>query len=370
MAQSVLDVFDNPLALTPKASPEDGHPQNSGTTHSEAINELTVHHDASAGAYLLDLPHQNPTKSYELLPYVMSTDRSAIASLRVPLLSNGTFLAALGVLSFSFSFPGTMWALDGFGPWSATGFRGVLAALIALSVLLVKQTPLPTRADLPALAIVAAGCAIGFPLLTTLALQTSSTAHSAVVIGALPMATATISAILTRRHFSKMFWAAAGTGAVTVIVFTLSQNHGQPTVADLYLFGALLVCAAGYAEGGRLSAHMPGWRVIAWGVVLAAPVNLIVSVLALPQEPVHFTAKALVGLTYIAAISQFGAFVLWYQGMGLIGVAKASQLQLAQPLFTLVWAVLLLGERFSPAVPFTTVVVLACIVVTQRARLP
>lgn len=298
----------------------------------------------------------------------MKTDSSAIAPARVSPLSNGTLFAALGVLSFSFSFPGTVWALDGFGPWSATGVRGVLAALIALAALLATRAPLPARADWPVLAVVAGGCAIGFPLLTTFALQTSSTAHSAVVIGALPMATAVISALLTRRHPSKLFWAAAGTGALTVIVFTLSQNHGPPTVADLYLFGALLVCAAGYAEGGRLSAHMPGWRVIAWGVVLAAPVNLVVSAWALTQEPVHLTTKALVGMAYIAAISQFGGFVVWYRGMGLIGVARASQLQLAQPLLTLVWAVLLLGEELSPAVPLTAVIVLACIVVTQRAR--
>ncbi|ETZ87922.1 hypothetical protein L829_1477 [Mycobacteroides abscessus MAB_030201_1075] len=35
---------------------------------------------------------------------------------------------------------------------------------------------------------------------------------------------------------------------------------------------------------------------------------------------------------------------------------------------TLIWAVLLLGERFSPAVPLTAAVVLTCIVITQRAR--
>lgn len=298
----------------------------------------------------------------------MSKDRSAIASPRVSPLSNGTLLAALGVLSFSFSFPGTVWALDGFGPWTATGLRGVLAAVLALAALLATRAPLPARGDWPALAVVAGGCAVGFPLLTTLALQTSSAAHSAVVIGALPMATATISAFLTRRRPSKVFWAAAGTGAVTVMAFTLSQSHGQPTVADLYLILALLVCAAGYAEGGRLSAHMPGWRVIAWGVVLAAPVNLIVSAWALPHEPVHLTAKALVGIAYIAGISQFGGFVVWYRGMSLIGVARASQLQLAQPLLTLVWAVLLLGEHVSLAAPLAAVIVVACIVVTQRAR--
>ncbi|MEV5309213.1 MULTISPECIES: DMT family transporter [unclassified Streptomyces] len=280
----------------------------------------------------------------------------------------GTLYAALGVVSFSFSFPGTVWALDGFGPWSAIGVRGVLAAVIALIALLVTRAPLPARADWPALAVVAGGCAIGFPLLTTLALQTSSTANSAIVIGALPMATAAFSAVLTRRRPSKVFWAAALTGGATVITFTLTQNHGTPTVADLYLFGALVVCAAGYAFGGRLSAHMPGWRVIAWGVVLAAPVNLAVSLWALPHEPVHLTGKALVGMAYIAAVSQFGGFVVWYKGMGLIGVARASQLQLAQPLLTLVWAVLLLGEEIGAAVPLTAVIVLTCIVVTQRAR--
>ncbi|WP_372499176.1 DMT family transporter [Streptomyces somaliensis] len=272
------------------------------------------------------------------------------------------------MVGFSFSFPGTVWALDGFGPWSAAGVRGLLAAALASAALLVTRAPLPARADRPALAVVAGGCAIGFPLLTTLALQTSSTAHSAVVIGALPMATAAVSALLTRRNPSKVFWAASGAGALAVVAFALSQNHGRPTVADLYLFGALLLCAAGYAYGGRLSAHMPGWRVIAWGVVLAAPVNLAVSAWALPHEPLHLTAKAVLGMAYIAGISQFGGFVVWYKGMGLIGVAKASQLQLAQPLLTLVWAVLLLGEHLSAAVPLTAVAVLTCIVVTQRAR--
>lgn len=277
-------------------------------------------------------------------------------------------LAALGVLSFSFSFPATVWALDGFGPWSATGLRGVLAAVLAVVALFATRARRPARADWPALAVVAGGCVIGFPLLTTLALQTASTADSAVIIGALPMTTAAISALITRRRPSRMFWAAAATGAVTVIAFSFSQNRGHLTLADLYLFAALLVCAAGYAYGGRLSAHMPGWRVIAWGIVLASLVNLALCAWAVPHEQFHVTAKAVVGLAYIAGISQFAGFVVWYKGMGLIGVAKASQLQLAQPLLTLAWSALLLGEHVSPAALITAVIVLVCIVATQRAR--
>ncbi|MEU4289965.1 hypothetical protein AB0E63_17230 [Kribbella sp. NPDC026596] len=54
--------------------------------------------------------------------------------------------------------------------------------------------------------------------------------------------------------------------------------------------------------------------------------------------------------------------------MGIIGVAKASQLQLAQPLLTLVWSVLLMNERLPITAPLTAVVVLLCIVATQRTR--
>ncbi|MFK5584368.1 DMT family transporter [Serinicoccus sp. LYQ131] len=281
---------------------------------------------------------------------------------------SGILLAGMGVLAFSFSFPGTVWALDGFGPWSAIGVRGVIAAILAAAGLLLMRGPVPARQDWAALGVVALGCAVGFPLLTTLALQTSSTAHSAVVIGALPMVTASISAWRTRKRYSALFWVAAGLGALAVITFTLTQNHGRPTLADLYLFGALVLCAAGYAEGGRLSAHMAGWRVIAWGVLLATPINLAVAAWALTVEPLHLTPTAVGGMLYIACVSQFLGFVLWYRGMGVIGVARASQLQLAQPLLTLLWAVLLMGETLPAAVPLTAVAVLGCIVATQRAR--
>ncbi len=82
----------------------------------------------------------------------------------------------------------------------------------------------------------------------------------------------------------------------------------------------------------------------------------------------EFGGKALAGLAYTAVVSQFGGFVVWYRGMAAIGVPRASQLQLAQPLLTLIWSVLLLGEVLPAAAPVTAVVVLLCIALTQRAR--
>ncbi|ARP69365.1 hypothetical protein LK07_05840 [Streptomyces pluripotens] len=58
----------------------------------------------------------------------------------------------------------------------------------------------------------------------------------------------------------------------------------------------------------------------------------------------------------------------WYRGTALTAVPRASQLQLAQPLLTLVWSALLLGEHFTAAAPWTAVAVLVCTAVTQRSR--
>ena len=280
----------------------------------------------------------------------------------------GTLQAALGVVAFSLTFPATAWGLEGFGPWSLVAVRCVLAGLIAGGCLLALRVPLPARRHRTGLAVVAAGVVVGFPLLSTLALRTSTTAHAAVVVGLLPLTTALLSALRVGTRPSRTFWAAALVGACAVMAFTVQQSGGALTTADLYLFAALLVCAAGYTEGGRLARVMPGWQVIGWALVFCLPLTVPGAALALAHEPVRPTAHSVTGLLWVAAGSQFLGLVVWYRGMAAIGIPKASQLQLAQPLLTLVWSVLLLGEHLTVAAPLTAAAVLVCIAVTQRAR--
>ncbi|MEU6893857.1 DMT family transporter [Streptomyces sp. NPDC046557] len=280
----------------------------------------------------------------------------------------GTALAALGVTMFSLTFPGTAWGLESFGPWSLVALRGVLAALVAGGLLLALRVPPPAREHWSGLLVVAAGVVVGFPLLTTLALRTSTTSHAAVVVGLLPLTTAVVSSLRTGARPSGRFWAAAVAGALVVLGFTLGQSGGSVSAGDLYLFGALLVCAAGYTEGGRLARVLPGWQVIGWALVLCLPVGLVGSAVGLAHEPVHPTWHGVAGLVWVAAGSSFFGLYVWYRGMAEIGAVRASQLQLAQPLLTLVWSVALLGERLSPAAPVAAGAVLICIAVTQRVK--
>ncbi|HZG04411.1 MAG TPA: DMT family transporter [Streptomyces sp.] len=282
--------------------------------------------------------------------------------------TKGIALAALGVAAFSLTFPATVWGLEGLGPWTVTSARVALSALLAGVALALARVPVPARRHWPGLAVVAGGCVLGFPLLTTLALQTSSTAHAAVVVGLLPMTTAVYAVLRTGSRPSPAFWAAAVAGAAVVVAFTLRESGGALSTGDLFLFAALLVCAAGYGEGGRLAREMPGWHVISWALVLCLPLSVVGTAVAVSAEPVRLTAHAVAGLLWLAVGSQFLGLVVWYRGLARAGVARASQLQLAQPLLTLVWAVVLLGEDLSPAAPLTALAVLVCIAVTQRAR--
>ncbi|MER7517563.1 DMT family transporter [Streptomyces sp. NPDC126499] len=337
--------------------------QNSATTPS-TIAVAPLGDAASADGEAVATGPAGPTGAGATAP----TDPAGADATGPAAARRGTLLAALGVVSFSLTFPSTAWGLESFGPWSLVAVRSVLAALIAGAFLLAGRVPLPEQRHWAGLAVVAGGVVVGFPLLTTLALQTSTTSHAAVVVGLLPLTTATFAAIRTGRRPSRTFWIAAVSGAVVVLAFTLQQSGGALSTGDLYLFGALLVCAAGYTEGGRLARLMPGWHVIGWALVFCLPLMTVGSAVALAYEPVHLTAHGIAGLLWVAAGSTFFGLYVWYRGMAAIGIPRASQLQLAQPLLTLFWSVTVLGEELAPAAPLAAVAVLVCIAVTQRAK--
>jgi len=276
--------------------------------------------------------------------------------------------AALGVLAFSFTFPATTLAERGFDAYLVGAGRSVIAAVVAAVCLWAARAPFPTRDRWPGLIAVAIGCGIGFGLLSALALRHTSSSHAAVVVGLLPAATAIVAVIRVGDRPGPVFWAASAAGTAVVVAYAISRGSGTLHSADVLLLAALIVAAVGYAEGGRLARGMPGWQVIAWGVLLALPVSLPITVVALARHPpAHLGASAVAGFAYVGIVSMFLGFFAWYRGLAEAGVAKASQLQLAQPLLTIVWSALLLGDHLDHIALLTAVIVAACVLVTQRS---
>ncbi|WP_433253995.1 DMT family transporter [Streptosporangium sp. CA-135522] len=282
----------------------------------------------------------------------------------------GSALAALGVLSFSGSFPATVFAMEGFDPYLVAIGRAAVAAVAALICLMAARVPLlPPRSQLRSYLVIAVGVVFGFPLFSGLALDAGASAsHAAVVTGLLPAATAACAVLRGGERPRPLFWVACGLGAVAITAFTLSRGGGHATGADLLLVGALLSAAVGYTEGGRLARETPGWRVISYALVVAAPLTVPVTVALALATDVRPSAVSLAGFAYVGLVSMFLGFIPWYAGLAAGGIARAGQTQLAQPLLTLLWAWLLLGERFGPATVAAALAVLVCVAMTQRAR--
>jgi drug/metabolite transporter (DMT)-like permease len=277
-------------------------------------------------------------------------------------------LGLLGVLGFSFTLPATRVAVDGLDATFVGVGRAAVAALPAAALLVWWGERLPSRAARGRLALVVLGVVVGFPLLTALALRDVTAAHSAVIVGLTPAATAVAAVWRAGEHPSAGFWLASVAGLAAVLTFAASQGAGLPSTADLLVLGAVALVAMGYAEGAVLARDMGGSRVICWALVLALPITVPVGLAGALAGGVDAPADAWLGFAYVALISMFLAFFAWYAGLARGGVAKIGQVQLVQPLLTLVWAAALLGEEVGPATILAALAVVASVVATQRTR--
>lgn len=272
----------------------------------------------------------------------------------------------IGVLIFSGSLPATRIAVGGFTPLFLTSARAVIAALLGAALLLILRQKRPARGDFGPLAIVATGVVVGFPLLTALALQHITSAHSIVFIGLLPLATAIFGVWRGGERPRPAFWLFSVAGSVSVAGFALSQSDGASVAGDLLMVAAILLCGLGYAEGATLSRRVGGWQVISWALVLASPAMAILALATLPGSWSGIGPPAWAGFAYVSVFSMLVGFVFWYRGLALGGIAGVGQLQLLQPFFGLALAGLLLHEPVAPAMIAVTALVLLCVAGAKR----
>jgi len=278
----------------------------------------------------------------------------------------GALLGLAGVVLFSFSFPATKLALRGFDPWFISFGRAVLAAALAAPTLWLRRARLPTRAQWVRLAVVAAGVVVGFPIMSSIALQHTGSAHGAIVVALLPAGTAIAADLRAGERPGPVFWLAAVAGVAVVTAFAIDQAGGSVSAADGLLFASVWVCGIGYAEGGAVSRDIGAVETISWALVLSLPATVPVALLTMPAATP--SAAAVFGFVYVGAFSMFLGFLVWYAGLARGGVARIGQLQLFQPLITVGWSALVLGEAIGWTVFAAGLGVIACVAVTQRAR--
>jgi drug/metabolite transporter (DMT)-like permease len=135
---------------------------------------------------------------------------------------------------------------------------------------------------------------------------------------------------------------------------------------DLALFGAIVLAALGYAEGGRLARELGGWQVISWALVLGAPIAVLPAIILSTKHNLDVPLSAWLGFAYVTLISQLLAFFAWYQGLALGGIAKVGQLQLLMPFFALLGAHFMLQEAIPGYFIVFAVAIIFMVAVNRR----
>ncbi len=267
-------------------------------------------------------------------------------------ISRGLWLGLLGILIFSITLPVTRLAVGTAdepqmsGVFIAMG-RAAVAAVLSGMFLLATKAPLPGRKDWWPLVVIAGGVVFGFPLLTSIAMRYVEAMHASVIVGALPLATAAVGALLHRQRPSPGFWLCAAIGSALVVAFALLRSGSAmlASPADLLLLGGVLCAALGYGYGARLSHQMQAEHVICWALVISLPLTLPMTLLSWPAVPIKATAWW--ALAYLSVFSMWLGFFAWYRGLAMGGTVRVSQVQLVQPFLSMLFAVPLLGESLD-----------------------
>jgi drug/metabolite transporter (DMT)-like permease len=282
----------------------------------------------------------------------------------------GLVLGFIGMCLFAGTLPATRLAVRGLDPLFLTAARATIAGSTGLLVLIVTRRPALPRTLWPEMFAGGFCTVLAFPLFAALAMMTVPAGHGGVVLGILPLATATAAAIFAHERPSRAFWIVGAVGAAIVLTFVFRRAGGVALSAgDLFLLGTVLAGAIGYTLSGRLAAKMPGWEVISWQVAMFLPLGALASFMLWPADLAGVPAASWAGLVYVGFISQYAAFFVFNAAMAIGGIARVGQIMLLQPFVILLLAVPVDGEPLEFETVMFAAAVVATVLVGYRTRI-
>ena len=282
-------------------------------------------------------------------------------------IKRGMILGFIGIVCFSLTLPATSIAVPYFGEVIVGLGRTVIAAIIVGAIFMMKKQSLPNKSQFKSLLIVTIGAVLAFPLLTTFAMKSLPVSHGAIELALLPLATAGFAMWRGGERPSKRYWIASIIGAITVIIYAIYVGFGQLQKGDIALIAAVVVLGLSYAEGGKLSKELGSWQVIAWAILIGAPFFIIPVGLSISGSMLQAPVEAWMSLLYLGIVSQFLAYVAWYGGMAVGGIARVGQIQYLQPFLMIGFSVLFLGESISWLTISLAIIVVGSVIVGKNA---
>lgn len=281
-------------------------------------------------------------------------------------------LGAFAVISWGITPAITAFQVAEIPAFEAGLMRSVFAVPPAILCILIMRLARPTDAATWGWLLFAGFAAFcGFPILFTVGIAQTSTAHAALILACMPVISGGLGAILDRRMPNRGWFVGAVLAMIgEIVLITSRDSSGEATLhGDLLVILAATISGIGYVAGSRVTAKIGTWSTTFWGVAVAGLVQLPILVwLMLDIDWSTVTHVGWLSTLYLVMFSTVLAYAAWYWALNRGSVVRIAPVQFSQPLVSLVFAVVLLNEVITEPIMISTALILGGIILASRAQ--
>ena len=226
-------------------------------------------------------------------------------------------------------------------------------SLLMMAILFRRSAnPIPARADWGRLAVVALVGVTGFNTLFFRGLSLAPASDAGMIIPTMsPVFTAMAGMLFLGEPVRLQRVAGLAVSLVGAVIFfwgVISHAGGQAgrVWGDVALLGAAICWAAASILSRPLSVRIGAMPAAAWTIFLGSIALLLISSPELAAVPWgRLTGRFWIVLAYVVIFPTVIAYILWMEGIRTIGSGPTTSFMFLAPVFALLIAAALLGER-------------------------
>jgi drug/metabolite transporter (DMT)-like permease len=273
-------------------------------------------------------------------------------------------------LIWGLNFSVTKLALAQIPPLPFTAVRFIISSILLWVILRVAEPGVPySREGLTTLIVLGLVGNTFYQLLFTLGLDLTAATNSALILSTVPTVVAVLAGAFGLERITRRMWLGIVLGTVGVVLVIATRGVGfeiGTLLGDLLTVLAVL-CWAGYTVGLRkVPSGISPLRVTTITTIAGTPGLVLVGLpgmVRLDWGTVEVEAWA--GLAYAAVLSLVVAYLLWNRSVKAVGGTRTAIYMCVTPLFAVIGAWVLLGERPHPLQGVGAVLIVAGVLLTR-----
>ncbi|WP_134679454.1 DMT family transporter [Paracoccus ravus] len=257
-------------------------------------------------------------------------------------------------------------------PLTALVLRFALSAVIAVPMALAMGQSLRLSRNEWKTVIIFGICQNALYLgLNWIAMQQVEASAAAIIASMMPLAVAFLGWLFFRERLRPMAVAGLVLGVIGVcLIMGIRLQHGLNVPGMMMCLVAVVALAAATLAARGVGGSRNMMTIVAAQMAVGAVTLAIPAALMEWGRPIQWDARLLWAFLYTVLAPGIGATWIWFLLVGRVGAVRAATFHFLSPIFGVVIAAAMLGERFGVSDVIGALIVAAGILMVQLARLP